>query len=158
MSAPTPIKSTPHAVDRNFGVESFKFNRWSCELDETQTLEDALNPSFWSGQVEKIMGHNKTNPRGRGDIIALRQISTGLYVELLVLEVGTGFIKVEPIREFQPKDVTISDTSPLTTRWNVGKRKHEVVRKVDNQVMAADFQTKQSAADWIADHMKKLAA
>ena len=156
MTEPTKIQQK--MLDKDFGVASFKFNRWSAELGELQTIDDALQPRFWAGQADKIMGHDKTKPKGRGDIIEVRQHSTGLYAELLVTEVGTGFIKTILLRQGQPKDVTIPEGSPLTTRWNVGKRCHEVIRVSDKLLMASDFQTKASAAAWIGDHMKAMAA
>lgn len=145
-------------LDKNFGIATLKFNRWSAELDEAQTLDDALTPTFWSGQAEKLMGHDKANPRGRGDIIEIRKLDTGLYAELLVVEIGKGFIKTELVRRAEPEAVTVPDDSPLTTRWNVGKRAHDVIRRSDNEVMARDFQTKAAALEWITKHLTAMAA
>lgn len=148
-----PTKAAKLA-DRNFGVASFKFNRWSAELDETQTLDDALLPAFWANLSAQIMGHDKT--RGRGDIIEVRKRDTGLYAELIVTEIGPGYVKVEPIRAYEPKVTEVPDDVPFITRWNVGKRLHEVLRKADNQVMTGGFQSKEKAVEWIADHMAKM--
>jgi hypothetical protein len=46
--------------------------------------------------------------------------------------------------------------SALTTKWNIGTKKHDVVRKSDGQVMAKDFQTKDSAVAWIESFAKKM--
>lgn len=157
--APTPApKAQQKMLDRNFGVCTFKYNRWAADLDENQTIEDALAPQFWAGQAEKIMGHNRASPKGRGDIIELRQLSTGLYVELLVTEVGTGYIKVAPIRQHKPEAIALPEKLPFEVRWNEAKKGHLVIRKSDKLVMAAGpFQTKEAAAAWIADHMKAMA-
>jgi len=145
-------------MDSRFAVASFRYNRWSADLDETQTLEDALEPSFWSSAVDKIMGHDKLNPKGIGDIIEVRKRDTALFAELMVLEVGPGFIKVDLIRKYEPPAVPVIEDAPFTTKWNVGRRAHEVIRKGDHQVMASGFQSKDGAAAWIAKHMTAIAA
>jgi hypothetical protein len=35
---------------------------------------------------------------------------------------------------------------------------HDVIRKADGQVLAAGFQSKDKAIEWIDDHMRKMAA
>lgn len=145
-------------LTKNFGLGSFKFNRWSAELDEAQRLEDALDPTFWAGQADTIMGHDKTKPRGRGDIIEVRKADSGLYAELLIVEIGKGFVRVKTIARAEPEAVELPEKSALTTKWNAGAKTHEVVRKSDAQVMRSGFQTKASAAAWIAEHMKAMAA
>ena len=152
----TPIKHK--LLNKNFGVASFKFNRWSASLDESQSLDDALAAHFWAEQSTALMGHDANAPKGRGDIIEIRKLDTGLYAELMVDEIGKGFIKVHVIRTDAPAEVVIPETVPFTTRWNVGKLCHEVVRKMDKQVMASNFQTKARAAEWIAKHMQAMAA
>ena len=152
----TPKVLPRKSMDRNFGVESFKHNRWSYDLDETESLEDAQRPEFWAGVVDKISGHDKQG--GRGDIIAVRKLDSGLYAELLILELGPGYIRTQLVRESIPAEVTVPEDSGLTTRWNVGKRAHDVIRVSDKQVMAGGFQTKAGAAEWINKHTKAMAA
>jgi hypothetical protein len=143
---------------RNFGISTFKFNRWSAELTEDQSLEDALKPEFWVDLASQVMGHDAANPKGRGDIIEVRKLDTGLYAELIVTEVNKGFLKVRLQHKDQPAIAEVSEGSPLTTKWNVGKRMHDVIRKADGQVLAAGFQSKDKAIEWIDDHLRKMAA
>jgi hypothetical protein len=142
--------TTKTLLARNFGEVSFKFRRWSAELTPDQTLEDALVPNFWKGQAEIVRGHSPTAPKGRGDIIEIRKPDTGLYAELIVVEIGPDFIRTQPIKAYIPDDVQDPD-GVLVTKWNFGKKMHEVVRKSDGTVIKSDFQTKQAAVDWIAE-------
>lgn len=158
VPAAAPVKPAARMLTKNFGVSSYRYNRWSADLDETQTLEDALQPRFWIDQSALLMGHDKANPKGRGDIIEVRKPDTGLYAELLVMEIGIGFIKVQLIARAEGKDPPIPENSPLTPKWNPGKRAHDVIRKDTNQVMASGFQSKEAAAQWIVDHLKAMAA
>lgn len=141
-----------------FGVQSYMFTRWSAELTEAQTIEDALDPTFWADIAHKIIGEDKAKPKGRGDIIEVRKLDTGLYAELLIVETGPGFIRTQVIRSAEQASVDIPEKSPLGTKWNVGTKRHDVVRKADGVVLAGNFQTKSAAAAWITDHLKKLAA
>lgn len=145
-------------MDKSFGVASFHYNRWSADLDETQTLDDALLPDFWVGQAEKIMGQDKTNPKGVGDIIEIRKRDTGQFMEVIIRALEKGYVKVEPLRSYEPKAVAEPESSPLTTKWNPGRKYHEVIRKTDKIVMRSGFQTKDEAVAWIADHVKAMAA
>lgn len=143
-------------AERCFGATNFKFNRWSAELEEGQTLDDVMHPAFWANVVNQIMGHAQTG--GRGDIIEVRKIETGLYAEFMVTEIGPGFVKLIPLRAVEPPAVEIAENAPLTVKWNVGKRCHDVIRRGDNAVMQSGFQSKAGAAAWIEDHLKKMAA
>jgi hypothetical protein len=143
-------------LDKSFAVSSYRYNRWSADLDETQSLEDALVPGFWASVVDKIMGQDKLNPRGFGDIVEIRKRDTGLFAEVLIVGIGPGFVKVEPLRAYVPADVAEPAKCPLTTRYNAGKRCHDVVRRSDGQLMSSGHQTKTVAVDWITTHMKAM--
>jgi hypothetical protein len=143
---------------RNFGISTFKFNRWSAELTEEQSLEDALKPEFWVDLASQVMGHDPANPKGRGDIIEVRKLDTGLYAELIITEVNKAYLKVRMQHKDQPAVAEVAEGSPLTTKWNVGKRTHDVIRKADGQVLASGFQAKEKAIEWIEDHLRKMAA
>jgi hypothetical protein len=153
-----PASQKPNMMDKNFALAEFKSRRWRAELTEDQIVEDTADPTFWRHQADKIMGHDVLNAKGRGDILEVFKPDTSEYVELLVTEIGKGFVKTRLISHSKPDDVAVPDASPLTTKWNVGKRAHEVVRKSDNAVMAGGFQSKGSALEWIERHVKAMAA
>lgn len=157
VPADSPLRKR-RLKSQNFSAFGFKYNRWQATLDETQVLDDTLDPTFWSEQAAKIMGHDQANPGGRGDIIEIRKPDTGLYAEVLIVEIGPGFVKVIPVRVAAPETAEVPEKSPLTTKWNAGKRTHDVVRKSDGQVMRAGFQTKPAATAWIVEHLKAMAA
>lgn len=142
----------------SFGIATFKSNTWRAILDETQTLDDAMDPTFWVDQAGAIMGHDVANPGGRGDLIQIWKADTSQFLEVIVTAIGKGFVKVAALRAYEPKDVAEPVTSPLTTKWNVGKRAHDVVRKADNTVMQGGFQNKDEAVAWIENHIKAMAA
>lgn len=139
---------------RIFNVAGQFHNRWQLDLPEHIELDAVFDPSAWVHLVDVIWGHDKKG--GRGDIIEIRKIDVGLYAEVMVQEVGPGFVKVVPIRAYEPKAVEIAEEVPFKVQWNPGRQRHEVRRKADNQVMAGDFQSKESAKAWIDNHMKAM--
>ena len=145
-------------LDKNFGLEEHRYRTWSADLMAGQTLEQALDPTFWASQSERIMGHDALNPRGVGDTIILRQPSTALRADLQVNEVGKGFIKVDVIRLYDPPIVTVLAEWPLQPRWNEQTKKWDIIRVNDASLMRQGFQTAQSAAEWIEEHLKAMAA
>lgn len=153
-----PTNKPQKMSDKNFGVASFKFNRWSAELDEAQTIEDAMKPDFWAHQAAKVMGQDKTNPKGMLDVIEVRKRDSGLYAELLIIDVGSGFIRVKLIGKYEPEETAVPDDVPFVTRWNPGKKAHEVLRKSDNVLMQSGFKSRAAAVGWITDHMRATAA
>lgn len=160
MAEPTAIPAparSPRLLNNAFGVETFKFNRWSAVLSETQTLDDAMRPEFWAEQSTTIMGPNAADPRGVMDVLVVRKPDTGDYWELVIREIGKGFIKVQLKADCKPVAVDVPDAG-FTTKWQVGKRCHEVVRKDTGAVMSTGHQSKAAAVAWINDHLKAMAA
>lgn len=150
-----PRQSRMHS--KNFGQEEFKFRTWSAVLEETQTLEDALNPRFWIDQASQLMGFDKTNVMGRGDTIIVRKHDMTERWVLQVVEIGTGFIKAVLIAEGGLKDPVLPEASPLEWKWNAGRKAYDVIRK-DGFVLSSGHQTKDAAKAWIMDHTKAMAA
>jgi hypothetical protein len=145
-------------LDKNFGVATSSSRAGRRSSTSSRRSRTRSIPTFWAAQAEKIMGHDKLKPKGRGDIIEVRKPDSGLYAELLVTEIGTGFIKTVLVRSAEPPAVEVPEGRPLATKWNAGTKMHDVVRKTDNQVMRAGFQTKAAAAAWIATTWPRSAA
>lgn len=156
MSDPKRFVPVARPLDRDFGVAQYKRNEWRLELDAHFKFDDVMVPQFWANQVDKVRGHNKQG--GRGDILEIWQPSTESYGKFLIVAIGDGYLKLRPIEAIKAPDVSVPADSPLVTRWNVGKRGHEVIRSDDGVVMAGPFQIKGDAVSWIEDHLKKMAA
>lgn len=141
---------------QSFGLEEQRYRTWSADLTPDQTLDDVFNPLFWATHAEKIMGHDLK--KGIGDLINIRQRSSGLLAQVIVLEVGKGFLKCGLVENgrYQPPEITIPEDSPLTLRWNDTERAWHVVNKRDMSVMRGPFQSKGSAADWLVKHLASM--
>lgn len=143
-------------------MSGFASNIWRVDLPEHQTFDDCLDPTFWMHVVTKVAGEDKAAFRGVGDKIVAFKRDTMSLREYMISGIGEGFIKlVEAAKYDSPAAPELPASSPLQTRWNVGKRGHEVVRTEAEgivTVMAGPYQTKDQAVAWITDHLKKMAA
>jgi hypothetical protein len=142
----------------------FATNVWRVDLPEDQSFDDCLDPNFWMHVVDKVAGDPKNNPRGVGDDIIVFKRDAMAKRSYMISGIGDGFIKLieragERIEAAPAPE--LKEESPLQTRWNVGKRGHEVVREEapgQVTVLAGPFQTKNEAVEWIGDHLQKMAA
>jgi hypothetical protein len=150
-----PEKRAERVLTQNFGLLEFKRDIWFYEVPEQQTKEDLLRPEFWADRVDTIRGPGKE--KGLGHLIVLDKPDTGWMAFARINAIGQGFMKISFFSESKPEQVEAPE-GPLTTRWNVGRRCHEVFRASSNTMMATGFQQKADALAWIADHLKDMAA
>lgn len=142
------VKAVPKFNARDFGVAEFKRTVHHLTLTEAQAIADVSNPRLWGDLLGKMV---------RGDVLEAFKPDTGDFAKFIVCESGPGFIRLGQIESYEPATIEVPDGA-LGTKWNVGKRSHDVIRLADNFVMASGFQTKDTAVAWIADHAKKVAA
>lgn len=143
-------------------LSGFATNLWRVDLPEKQTFEDCMQPRFWTHVAFKIAGDRVEDARGIGDEIAVFKRDVMEKRNYLIAGIGAGWIKLV---EFQRAGIAllpdVAEDSPLKTRWNPGKKCHEVVR-VDAPgvvtVMQGGFQDRNGAVEWIANHTKAMAA
>lgn len=143
-------------------ISGFVSNIWRVDLPESQTFEHCLEPTFWMHVVSNVAGHNKEKPNGVGDKISVFKRDTMEMRSYMIAGIGSGFIKlIEAERYAGPASAEVAPDSPLTTRWNVGKRGHEVIRQEGTgivTVLAGPYQSKETAVEWINNHLKAMAA
>lgn len=143
-------------------VSGFATNIWRADLPEDQKFEDCAEPRFWTHVAHKIAGDNPNDYRGIGDEIAVFKRDTMERRKYLIAGIGANFIKLAEFeRAGLPAVSDLPADSPLKTRWNPGKKCHEVVRIESGNmvtVMQSGFQDKAGAAGWIENHTKAMAA
>jgi hypothetical protein len=151
--AEEPIKIPRRMQPRNFllDVSGYVNNQWAARLEEGDTVEEALTSDFWS-HIDKV----KVRPQ---DQITLYTHDGQRRVALFVRAVSKTYLKVGVLSDvdFNPKVAAAADET-LVPKWNVGKRKYEVVSTATKQVIQSDFPLKEDALAWIAQHKKAMAA
>lgn len=151
---PAPVA----AVQRKLRPGNFRLdlsgyvnNQWSAVLDEADAVEDALGSDFWF-HVDKT----KIN---QGDTIVVFTHDRQRRVVLYVRAVTKAVIKLGVMsdNDFNPKGRSVDDDA-LLIKWNVGKRRYEVLSESTKSVLQSDFLVKEDATAWIAQHKKAMAA
>lgn len=124
--------------------------RMAVTLPEGWAFEECLKPEFWSQVAYRFQAEqsfsNKRDWSGR--IIEIYTEDNAFYAELYVRAVRKTDIIVSVVCEpiyFGEKTVSAG----YDVRWNVGKRKFDILRLIDKEVVA-DAVTRELAAEWIA--------
>lgn len=144
-------------------LSGFVTNVWRVDLPETQSFDDCLDPTFWMHVVDKVAGNDKVNVRGIGDDIVVFKRDAMAKRSYMISGIGAGFIRLveKKSERVETASAEVDEASPLKTRWNPGKKGHEVVREEkegQRTVLAGPFQTRPEAVAWINDHLTKMAA
>jgi hypothetical protein len=143
---------------RNFVESEFAYADISVTIPVGHTIEDALKPEYWAHVAHRLQQNVHTGqPDRSGAIIRLRTEDHALFAMLYVRAVRNDSLDVALIGEptyFGPSGAVKSDA--YETRWNVGARGFDVIRKSDGAIVgrASDFRLKENAIAYIRDVLK----
>ena len=157
VATPVAMRAEPPRTlpMRDFKISEYEYARFSARLGVGVTIEDALKPEFWVHVVHLLAKAPVTGePDKAGAVIEIRTVDHSFYAELYVRAVQDRGLLVSVLREpvyFGPKEVS---TAQFETRWNVGKRGFDVLRKSDREIVAGGLPTREAAAEWIEKTMK----
>ena len=135
----------PRLYEDRFCLLEHKNHVHFAQLEDQIDREHLLRPEFWSHVCGKITV---------GDIIIARNDSFTFWSELLVIDRGSGFVKVHILRWV---DVTRADQTDAGTvddyeiQFKGPERLHVVVRKKDGEVLQEKCRTKLDAQTWLAN-------
>ena len=148
------VSRLPRKFDpKNFNADhsGLKSTIWTHDLDEHESFQDCLDYNNYS----RVMASRTPQ---QGDFVIARNHDRSNVVQHLVLATDKAWLKLRPFLECVRPDVIVPETSSLSVKWNVGKRKYDVIRKSDNAVLHAGFSLKEDAVKWIDEHTKLMAA
>lgn len=149
------VRVLPGATDRFVPTDSaFAYATIQVRQPVGHTIEDALRPEYWVHHAYRL----KANPiTGQADWAGAKlEIHTedhSHYAELYVRAVLEKALIVQIINGPHYLGISSAETSGYETRWNVGKRGHDVIRRSDRQIVG-HFATKELAKEWIDETLK----
>lgn len=115
------------------------------------SLEDTLKPEYWAHVAKQLrVGH-------RIEMMA----SDGSWWAMLIVRAAGSHDAVLQALQHVPLGKAIDpviEDSPYEVKWRGPSRKFGVVRKEDGEVIKDEFDVREAAAKWMANHMKSLAA
>lgn len=92
---PTPARKVlaPTAVRHTAEYDAPRFH---VRVDDDVTLEDIMRPAFWAHHAKTLRPFN---------VVEIVRQNMSLDMEVRVLEVGTGYVVVRPLRFWEDKAV-----------------------------------------------------
>jgi hypothetical protein len=139
-------------LQKDFQETAFGRGHFTVTLPIGVEFEDALKQEFWVNVSHLLESKPNTNePDLAGSIIIIDSADRGWVAELYVRAVvERGLIvgiKQKPVYQ-GPKT---SGNKLFDTRWNPGKKGHEIIRMSDREIVgdASQFPIKEDALEWI---------
>lgn len=131
------------------GLESFKHQSWAVTLPEGFKYEWLFQQDAWKHIAVRYK---------QGDIIAVRSHDHTLYAQLYVRAADRTWVQVTELSCQRFGDEVKTEVGGYAIRWGSPKTLFGVYRESDNERIKDGFQTKEIAAAWLDDHLKKTAA
>jgi len=124
-----------------------RHNRWSATIPEDHTLEDLMNPRYWSAAALMFR---------RGDIIEVRTDDEAYFGEFIVLDCSRIHAALKELRwvDLSDTEKVSIDSETYEYKWKGPHLRHCVLRKSDGEVVLQEQATKQACVDWIAGRKK----
>ena len=158
IPAASEQKESPRALKRTaFQSSEFAYANLSATLPVDWTVEDALKPEFWVHAADMLQKTPVTNePDKAGAIIELRTVDHAFYARLYVRAAQERGLIVQLLGEPVYFGLKSVESASFETRWNVGKRGYDVIRKSDREIVVdgSKIPTKEAAQDWIDKTLK----
>lgn len=117
---------------------------WCASPEQGVTVEDMLVPSFWAHVAKQLRA---------GDRIEVVAKDGAWFAELFVRSASDNGAKVAVLRAVKlTEEVLAVESEDYEIKYR-GNAKWSVVRKSDKAVLADGQETKEQAAEWLADHL-----
>ena len=129
---------------------SFAFNTWSAAPPSGTSLDDVLQPEYWT-HVHQILK--------AGDRIHVMPESGEWLAELVVRSSSTKGAVVAKLtyHDFNPKPAEggePSEAGEYEVKWAGGVAKWRVIRVKDRHVLVEKLATKEAAQAWLTENTK----
>lgn len=110
-------------------------------------FDATLRPEYWAHVSELVTPFDK---------FEVLEESGAWYAEVLVISVGTGFVKVQPLFHSlleEPVDLS-GELSEFEIKFAGPLKKHVVIRKSDRKELIDGLSTKVDAQNWVEGHIQ----
>lgn len=127
----------------------FEVQVWSHVAEVGVGLEDILKPDYWTHVASRF------KPGSRIDV----QSADGSWYALLIVRAASRLEAITQAliyTELGAATPVTSEESPYEVKWRGPAKRFGVIRKEDGGVMIDELQTKESAAQWLKNHIASL--
>lgn len=150
MTSSVKIKMSPNP--QKFNSAEFRRNEWFAAPEAGTTLEQILDPDFWShvsGRVKPL------------DIIEVLPEDASFYARLMVTSCSRIHAKVVVLYHKSLVDAGVAEPTPddagqYEVKWLGPSGKFGVLRTKDKHTVKSGFSTKPEAEIYLQDYVKAL--
>ena len=140
-----PRRTTQILMPDRMSLRENTVQDWVVDLPVTATLDDALEPSFWAHNADRMQP---------SDQIILRAEDGSWIAYLVVAYCERNYAKVVLDRCIK---LDADTTAPVTTikhfvQWKGPRLKYCVIRTADSALLKEGCLTKDEASSWMRDH------
>ena len=133
-----------HNPSRFLGAE-YARQDWVVNAEEGTTISDVLDPAYWAHVSAQMKPYDRVEVR----------LETGEWMlDLLVLSSDRNWARVHVLHNHSL--VEVGQVAPPATlhqvKWRGPQHKHCVVRISDGQVLSANHDTADIAAQWLKNY------
>lgn len=130
--------------------EQFAYARSCVTLPVGWEFDEVLKPEFWANVANLFQKNPMTGDKEKsGAIIAIRAADHSFCGEVYVRAVRERDLIVGVYKEPVYFGIrALPANLGYETRWNVGKRKFDIIRNSDREIVG-EAETKELAMDWI---------
>lgn len=115
---------------------------WVATAEEGTTIEDVLNPNYWSNMSAQMKPYDRIEVR----------VDTGEWLlELLVMNTDRNWASVVVLHQhdLQPEDAAADVPNDFEPKFRGPMHKWCVMRKADKEVLESKLESKLAAEEWI---------
>ena len=133
-----------------FGLVQFKHSDIAITLPKGFDYELLKSGDTWKHIATRFK---------QGDIVHVRTEDHAFYAILYVRAADALWVQTEEMFFKQlGKEETVSSDGGYDVKWGSPKTLFGVYRSSDGERIKDGFQTKEAAADWLTEHLRKTAA
>jgi len=141
-------------IPTRFRPAEFHRSVWSATVEHGTDARKVFDPKFWAHLASTLKV---------GDRIEIETDSREWFAEVYVVEVGTAFARVRPLRfvdlaEEAPAGAGVPGDVDFEVKWMGPARKWGVVRLSDKAAIYSDLPSKDAAQAKLAQHVRPVAA
>ena len=151
QAAPAPIitplpPKPPALVASRFKFSEYERNIWIANPEPGTPPDAIMDPGYWAHVSAQLRPWDKIEVRYQDD-------NGSAYVELLVAEVGRGFVRVETLlTKAFGGSAGIDTTSDYRIAFHPQKH-YRIIRTSDGAVIKEDLPSRGSAENWLSVHL-----
>lgn len=150
VAVPVEAKRAPQIGEGRVKLEEFELQRWVANVEDGTTVNDILQPDYWSHNASRFKPY---------DTIECRSEDGTWIAYLIVTGCDRTWAKVHlrEVVKLTSGDVAMTQAQKHVAKWKGPQHKWSAIRLSDGERLKDGFTTEKEASVWIEQHEKVVA-